>query len=87
MKLSINILKEPATFVAKCKEKEAQLEINGLFNNEENLNSLDNAEIITENFPYIKKGIKNTIKRWFYLNCVKIYSHLINKKLTKRKLN
>lgn len=86
MKLSINILKEPADFVAECKKKEEQLELEGLFNTDENENSTDNAEPVTADFPYIKKGFKNGFKRWFYLNCVKIYSHLINKKLTNLKV-
>lgn len=86
MKLSINILKEPADFVAECKKTEEQLELNGLFNTEENENSMDNAEPVTENFPYIKKGFKNAVKHWFYLNCVRIYSHLINKNLTNLKV-
>ena len=38
MKLSINILKEPAGFVADCKKREEELELNGLFNTEENEN-------------------------------------------------
>ncbi len=86
MKLSINILKEPADFVAECKKKEEELEKQGLFNTEENENSMDNAEPVTEDYPYIKKGFKNWWKHWFYLNCVRIYSHLINKKLTNLKV-
>jgi len=86
MKLSINILKEPADFVAECKQREADLELNGLFNTEENENSMDNAEPVTENYPYIKTGFKNWLKHWFYLNCVRIYSHLINKNLTNLKV-
>lgn len=86
MKLSINILKEPADFVAECKKTEEELEKQGLFNTEENENSMENAEPVTENFPYIKKGFKNAVKHWFYLNCVRIYSHLINKNLTHLKV-
>ena len=86
MKLSINILKEPADFVAECKEKEKELELQGLFNTDENENSMDGAEPVTEDFPYIKKGFKNWVKHWFYLNCVRIYSHLINKNLTNLKV-
>lgn len=86
MKLSINILKEPADFVEECKKKEKQLELDSLFNTDENENSMDNAEPVTNDYPYIKKGFKNWIKHWFYLNCVKIYSHLINKHLTNLKV-
>lgn len=86
MKLNINILKEPADFVKKCKEKQKILELNGEFNLEENENSTENAEPVTEDFSYIKKGFKNWIKHLFYLNCVRIYSHLINKKLTNLKV-
>lgn len=86
MKLNIDILKEPIDFVAECKKKEEELEIQGLFNTEENENFIENAEPITDDFPYIKKGFVNSIKHWFYLNCVKIYSHLINKNLTNLKV-
>ena len=86
MKLSINILKEPADFVAECKKKEKQLELDGLFNEEENENSMDNAEPVTADFPYIKKGFKNWVKHWFYLSCQNVYAHLINKKLTNLKV-
>ncbi len=86
MKLSINILKEPADFVAECKKKEEELELNGLFNEDANENDMSNAEPVTADYPYIKKGFKNAVKHWFYLNCVRIYSHLINKKLTNLKV-
>lgn len=86
MKLSINILKEPAEFVAECKKKEEEFELNGQFNEEANENSMDNAEPVTAEYPYIKKGFKNACKHWFYLNCVRIYSHLINKNLTNLKV-
>ena len=86
MKLSINILKEPADFVAECKKKEEEFELNGIFNQDANENSMDNAEPVTEDYPYIKKGFKKWVKHWFYLNCVRIYSHLINKNLTNLKV-
>lgn len=86
MKLSINILKEPVDFVAECKKKEEELELNGLFNEDENENSMDNAEPVTEDFQYVKTGFKNGLKHWFYLNCVRIYSHLVNKHLTNLKV-
>ncbi len=86
MKLSINILKEPADFVSECKKKEEEFELNGDFNLEANENSMDNAEPVTDEFEYIKKGFKNAVKHWFYLNCVRIYSHLINTKLTNLKV-
>lgn len=86
MKLSINILKEPATFVSECKQREKELELNGEFNSDENENSLDNANPVDSNFPYIKKGLKNAIKHWFCLSCVKFYSYLINKNLTNLKV-
>ena len=86
MKLNINILKESPNFVNRCKEKQKQLELSGDFNLEENENSIENAEPITEDFQYIKKGFKNWLKHLFCLNCVRIYSHLINKKLTNLKV-
>ncbi len=86
MKLSIDILKEPADFVEECRKKEAELELNGLFNEDANENDMSNAEPVTADYPYIKKGFKNTLKHWFYLNCVRVYSHLINKKLTNLKV-
>ena len=86
MRLSINILKEPADFVAECKKKEKELELLGLFNKEANENSMDNADPVTIDFDYIKKGFINTIKHWFYLNCVRVYTYLINKKLTNLKV-
>jgi len=86
MKLDINILKEPADFFASCKKKEIELEKEGLFNHDENDNSINDADPINENFPYIKKGFINWIKHLFCLNCVRIYSHLINKKLTNLKV-
>ena len=48
MKLSINMLKEPKDFVKKCKQREKELELNGQFNEEENENSLNNAEPVTK---------------------------------------
>lgn len=86
MKLSINILKEPANFVADCKKKEERFELIGLFNEDTNENSMNNAEPVTADFQYIKKGFKNSIKHWFYLSCQNIYAHLINKKLTNLKV-
>ena len=86
MKLSINILKEPADFVAECKKTEEELELQGLFNTEENENSMENAEPVTEDYSYIKKGFKNSIKHWFYLNCVRVYTFFVNRKLTNLKV-
>ena len=86
MKLNINILKEPTEFVSACKNKEKELELSGSFNEEENENNINNADPITEDFPYIKKGFKNAVKHWFFLSCLKFYTNLINKKLTNLKV-
>ena len=86
MKLNINLLKEPANLVEEYKNKEKELELLGLFNNDTNENSLNDAEPIGEDFEYIKKGFKNFFKRMFYLTLIKYYSHLINKQLTNLKV-
>ena len=66
MKLNVNMLKEPADFVAECKKKEAEFELNGIFNTDVNENTMEGAEPVTADFPYIKKGFKNAIKHFIY---------------------
>ena len=86
MKLNINLLKEPANLVEQYKNKEKELELLGLLNNDTNENSMENATPIGEDFEYIKKGFKNFFKRMYYLTLVKFYSHLINNQLTNLKV-
>ena len=80
------MLKEPADFVAECKKKEAEFELNGIFNTDVNENTMEGAEPVTADFPYIKKGFKNALKHFIYLTALRIYTNQANKKLTNLKV-
>lgn len=86
MKSKINILKEDSSFVKACKNKERLLEQEGKFNEDANENTSNNAELVSSDFPYIKKGLINNIKHLFCTMLVKYYSNQINKKFTNLKV-
>lgn len=79
--LDYKMLIEPEEFVKECQAKHLELERNGLFNEDENENSMDGANPVDENFPFIRKGLKYNIKRLFYLAGMKIYTKRIAKYL------
>lgn len=86
MKLDVNMLKENAEEVAKCKKIEEQFELDGNFNSHTNENSMEGYEPVDENFPYIKKGLKSKIKHFVYLKALKFYTNKVNKQLTNLKV-
>ncbi len=84
--LDVNILKEGPKEFEEFVKIHNQFEIDGEFNIDENENSMDGCEPITEDFPFIRKGFKYAIKHWFYTCAYKRYANKINRELTNLKV-
>ncbi len=79
--LSINILKEDPNEYKKYMETQANFERDGNFNTDVNENSYEGTLPVTEDFEFIKKGIKNAIKHAIYSTAMRIYTNKICKLL------
>ncbi len=82
MKLDINILKDSEDFFLNDLLVQKNFELEGIFNKDTEENSFDGCEPLTENFPYIRKGFKHSIKHFIFTTALKAYSKKINKELT-----
>ena len=86
MKFDVHFLKENADDVKKYRAIQHQLEKEGKFDQDVDGVTYDGAIPVTEDFPFIKKGIKNSILKYIYLKVLKKYSKIINKELTNLKV-
>ena len=86
MKLDINMLKETPQDFEQAVKVHSQLELNGEFNTDENENSIEGCEPVTVEFPFIRKGLKYSIKHAIYTRAYKWYANNINKELTNLKV-
>jgi len=79
--LDYQMLIEPKEFVEECQQRSIEFERQGLFDKEQNENSMDGAIPVDENFPFIRKGLKFNLKKFIYLTGMKIYTRKIAKYL------
>ena len=86
MKLDINMLKEDKASYDKWKALEKEFELNGEFNKDTDPVDWNACDPVTEDYEYIKKGVKNAILHKIYLAVLKIYTKKINKKLLNLKI-
>jgi len=86
MKFDVHAFKENVEDVKKYKQLQQQLEKEGKFHQDVDGVSYEGALPVTEDFPFIKKGIKNSILKCFYLKVLKKYSKIVNKELTNLKV-
>ncbi len=84
--LDVNLLKEDAKEFKKYSKVHETLEKNGEFFVDENENSLEGCEPLTEDFPFIRKGFKYALKHSFYIKAMKLYTKKVNKELTNLKI-
>ncbi len=84
--LDVNLLKESLEEKEKYDSIREELEKTGQFHTDENENSLEGCEPVDENFPYIRKGLKYSIKHKIFTSAMKIYCKKINKELTHLKI-
>ena len=75
------MLIEPEEFVKQCQKKAEEFELEGIFNEDVNENSMDGAEPVDENFPFIRKGFKYNCKKLVYLAGMRIYTRKVSKYL------
>lgn len=79
--LSVDILKEDPNEYKKYMTIQEQFEREGNFNTDINENSYDGTLPVTEDFEFIKKGIKNAFKHAIYSTAMRIYTNKICKLL------
>lgn len=84
--IDVNIFKESKEEFDSCKEKEREFELEGLFNNDSNENSMDGADPLTADFPFIRKGFKYQLKHFFYMQAMKYYTKKVNREVTNLKV-
>lgn len=79
--LSVDILKEDPDEYKKYMEIQAEFEKKGIFNTDVNENSYEGTLPVTEDFEFIKKGVKNAFKHAIYSTAMRIYTNKICKLL------
>lgn len=84
--LDINILKVTQAEFAYSRQRQAELELAGRFNEDETENTYDNCEPVDESFDYLKRGLVNQIKHAVYMRALKKYGKKINRELTNLKV-
>ena len=77
--LNINILKEDPNEMKEYLATQEKFEREGNFNTDVNENSYEGTLAVTEDFPYIKKGFINGIKKAIYSTGMRIYTNKICK--------
>lgn len=86
MLFDINLLKENVDDVKRYKQREAEFEKTGQFNNDVDDIDPNSFDPVTEDYEFIKKGFKNAVKHKFYLYLLNRYTKRINKNLTNLKI-
>lgn len=86
MLFDINLLKENVDDVKKYKQREAEFERTGQFNNDVDDIDPNSFDPVTEDYEFIKKGFKNAIKHKVCLFLLNRYTKRINKNLTNLKI-
>ena len=86
MLFDINLLKENVEDVKKYKQREAEFERTGQFNNDVDDIDPNSFDPVTEEYEFIKKGFKNAIKHKVCLFLLNRYTKKINKTLTNLKI-
>ena len=86
MKVDVAILKNPREKYLEFKEIEKDYEKKGLFFTDQDEPAPDSYYPVDENYPYIKKGLKNKLKSKIYYSVTKKYAKQINKTLSNLKI-
>ncbi len=86
MSIDINVFKDSKEDFERYLKIQQELELQGRFSEDEEAPSYDGCDPITEDYPFISKGLGAKIRHAIYTNILRRYTKKINKELINLKV-